>query len=605
MRVVLLSPEYGPAPARGGIGTNTETLGRALAGRGHEVHIITRGEGTVTYEEDGVTIERLRHRWVPSPKAQLVTDRFTIQAAVRRARPDIVHSAEWNAEAWWIARFSNVPLISRLATPTYLVEELNHGSVQSDTALLRAMERDQVRRSDAIYAPTAAIADRVSEDWGLARGAIRVIPNSIDVARVAGMASGPCPRELPANYAVFIGRLERRKGLEVLGPALAESLREVPDLHAVLIGRDPGAEEGALMRRFREATSEVADRIHILGELPQSEAFPIVARASFAVLPSLWEAFGYVCVEAMAAGTPVIASRVGGFAEIVSEGSGWLVRPGDADELAARIAAVAQDTDGIERAALASRRRARDFDVAEITRRVESLLEDAVESKAGFAPDVYERGYGRYFKADDQGDPFHSLYEAKARSVVTALARRRPQLILDVGGGYGRIASRIDGSHQVLLCDISREMLALARERTDHLVLVQGDARSLPFPDEAFDTVIALDLLVHLREWATGLAELARVVRPRGQLIFDTTNASPWWVLRYPSYAGFRPKRLLLTMLSGGVLPEWRGTVTHQRVDDVPRAADAAGLVLDDLRSFGPALCPKWHLWFATRRDRS
>lgn len=602
MRVVLLSPEYGPAPARGGIGTNTETLGRALAARGHKVHIITRGEDAITSQEDGVTVERIRHRWVPSPKAQLVKDRLTIQAAVRRARPDVVHSAEWNAEGWWTVRSSKLPVITRLATPTYLVEELNYGAAQAQSALLRHMEWDQTRRSDAIYAPTAAIADRVGRDWGLARTAIRVIPNSIEVARVAAMASQPLARDVPANYLVFLGRLERRKGLEVLGAALAESLIEVPDLHAVLIGRDPGAEDGALMRRFHEATHSVADRIHILGELPQSEAFPIVAGASFAVLPSLWEAFGYVCVEAMAAGTPVIASRVGGFAEIVQERSGWLVQPGDAGELAHRIAAVANDEGGLERAAHASRRRAQDFDVGEIASRVESLLEEVVASKSGFTQSVYAAGYGRYFKADDQGDPFHSLYEAKARSVVSAVGRRPSERVLDVGGGYGRIASRLDES-QVFLCDISRDMLTLARARAGHLTLVQGDARALPFPDAAFDTVIALDLLVHLRDWPTGLAELARVVRPAGRLIFDTTNARPWWVLRYPSYPGFRPKRVLLTMLAGGVLPEWRGTVTHQHVDEVPPAADAAGLVLDDLHSFGPRLCPKWHLWLATKRD--
>ena len=151
-------------------------------------------------------------------------------------------------------------------------------------------------------------------------------------------------------------------------------------------------------------------------------------------------------------------------------------------------------------------------------------------------------------------------------------------------------------------CDISADMLEEARRRCPPEVrLVQADARSLPFPDDSFDAVIALDLLPHLPDLESGLRELARVVAPGGALIFDSSNASPWWVLAYPSYVNWRPRRLLATMRGGGVLPEWSDIVRHHRPDDVRTASARAGLQIDEVARFGPPWTAKWHLWYATK----
>jgi hypothetical protein len=80
--------------------------------------------------------------------------------------------------------------------------------------------------------------------------------------------------------------------------------------------------------------------------------------------------------------------------------------------------------------------------------------------------------------------------------------------------------------------------------------------------------------------------------------VFDTTNSVPLWVLRYPAYTNWRPKRLLITLFSGGVLPEWRRIVRHHRDREVRAAIAGAGLELERRESFGPFLAPKWHLWW-------
>jgi glycogen(starch) synthase len=131
--------------------------------------------------------------------------------------------------------------------------------------------------------------------------------------------------------------------------------------------------------------------------------------------------------------------------------------------------------------------------------------------------------------------------------------------------------------------------------------LVVADARSLPFEDGEFDAVLALDLLVHLPSMEEGLRELSRVLRPGGRLLFDTTNAVPWWVLAYPSYVNWRPRRLVATMRRQGVLPEWAPTVRHQRANEVRAALEAGGLDLRDEQGFGPPWTAKWHLWDTTK----
>jgi glycogen synthase len=171
-----------------------------------------------------------------------------------------------------------------------------------------------------------------------------------------------------------------------------------------------------------------------------------------------------------------------------------------------------------------------------------------------------------------------------------------------VGCGPGRLLAPLAGHHRVTGCDVSPEMLAEARRRCPPGVrLVRADARRLPFADGTFDALIALDLLAHLPHLADALRELARVVRAGGTLLFDSSNARPWWVLAYPAYVDWRPRRLVATMRRGGVLPEWSAIVRHHRAAEVRQAIAAAGLRVERVQRFGPPWTAKWHLWDTTK----
>ncbi len=221
--------------------------------------------------------------------------------------------------------------------------------------------------------------------------------------------------------------------------------------------------------------------------------------------------------------------------------------------------------------------------------------------------DVYRSGrYVEHFKPEDERNPLRSLYSAKRADVVaTVRGHLAPGgTVLDLGGGPGRMAVPLAARYWVTLCDISADMLSIARSAASavatpsgNLALQQLDAaRPLPFPDASFDRALCVDLLVHLEEPAPLLAELGRVLKPTGELLVDISNRSPWWILRYPRSLGRVPARWPSTWRAGGVPPEWQGSVRHYSYEEFGSMLAAAKFeVLQEWR-YGPAWCPVWIL---------
>lgn len=602
MRIVLLTPEFPPMPRLGGIGTNAATLASAFARLGHDVCVVTRGELSAAADEDGVRVIRIEQRWLPDPRAERLLARRRWAAAARAFRPDVVQAPEWEAPAWWLARrHSGPPLITRLATATYLLDELNHGRRTPGTAFIRRLERDQAARSTAILSPTQALAARVARDWAIEQP-IHVIPNPVAVDEVRRLGKAEPRHQLPDRYVAFVGRLERRKGIEELGFALGRVLPQHEDLHAVLIGADAGESGGSVLKQFEADVSRIRSRIHVLGEQPRPEVLSILARAELAIFPSRWENFANVALEALALARPTIATRTGGFVEFLSHDvNGWLVQPADREALARELERRVADRDARERVSAAARQSVQRFAVDRIADEILGLYEEVTAAGKEPPHGAHLRGYRHYFRPEAPRDPFRRHYAAKRSCIVDALQAESAQRILDVGGGYGRISGILADRHDVTLVDISDEMLEEARRRWPRLKVVHADARALPFADESFDVVLANDLLPHVSDLDGALAELRRVVRRGGRVVFDTTNRSPWWVLAFPRYVNWRPRRLLATMRSGGVLPEWRALIRHHRPQEVEAAAAAAGLHVERVDKHGPLWTPKWHVWWATR----
>ena len=128
------------------------------------------------------------------------------------------------------------------------------------------------------------------------------------------------------------------------------------------------------------------------------------------------------------------------------------------------------------------------------------------------------------------------------------------------------------------------------------LSLAVDAAQPLPFPAASFDAALCIDLLPHLPAPVSVLRELARVLKPGGDLVVDASNRSPWLLLRYPRLLGRRPSRWVSTWRSGGVAPEWQSNVSHHQYGEYRSLLAAAGLVPVEEWTYGPRWSPKWFL---------
>jgi glycosyltransferase involved in cell wall biosynthesis len=154
-------------------------------------------------------------------------------------------------------------------------------------------------------------------------------------------------------YALFVGRISEQKGIF----QLLDAARQLPEgVQLVLCASSPDTPE--LLTRLQTAVSGRPPIRWINAMLPVEEVVQLYSHAAVFVCPSIYEPFGIINLEAMACGTPVVASRVGGIPEVVQDGeTGWLVEPGDPAALAGALQAVLADPARARRMGEAGRRR--------------------------------------------------------------------------------------------------------------------------------------------------------------------------------------------------------------------------------------------------------
>jgi glycosyltransferase involved in cell wall biosynthesis len=176
---------------------------------------------------------------------------------------------------------------------------------------------------------------------------------------------------------VFSGRLEIRKGVHVLVQAMHRVWDAHPQAQLVLIGRDSFWKKGLMSAELRRLAGPRSDRLHMLGDQPQTRLFPALAAADVVALPSLWEAFGIAALEAMALGRPTVVTAAGGYPEFVRpDRDGLLVAPADPSALAEALTALLGDASLRERLGASAAARAEEFAAPVIADRYVACFED-------------------------------------------------------------------------------------------------------------------------------------------------------------------------------------------------------------------------------------
>lgn len=347
MKVLMLSWEY-PPKIFGGLGQHVFDLCRYVAIQGSEVHVITpRLEEVPDYEEkQGVIVHRAGYAQQSSMDFKAWTFYYNGDAIrqaveiINESGPfDVVHAHDWLAAyaGRALARIYQIPLITTIHATEQGRSLGLHNRFQLE---INEVEKNLALEARLIICCSRFMAGEVQGQFGIPFQRIRIIPNGVDREQ---LLAGDCiqpDRGKSGPVLVFLGRLVHEKGVCHLMDAFCKVIKCQPGAVLYICGQGP--EMDSLRARARRLGLDGA--VFFPGFLSAAERSRIYRRADLVVIPSLYEPFGIVALEAMAAGLPLVASNTGGLAEIISQGQdGILVPPGDDEALAAAITSLLEN----------------------------------------------------------------------------------------------------------------------------------------------------------------------------------------------------------------------------------------------------------------------
>ena len=355
----------------GGMNVYVRELARELGRRGVEVDVFTRWR-----EKDDPRIQPL------GPNARVVhiqsgpmgywpkmdvydhlaefTTKLEEQVAAEGRSYDLIHSHYWlSAEvARTLGPRWRVPRIQMFHTLGLVKREVMDEDLDGESDVRIAIEQRAVRESAAIVAASDIEVGELLDLYDADRGKLHVIPCGVDpnVFRPIRQvdAREKLGRDQCERLILFVGRIEQIKGIDVLLRALGLLFFRHPELRTdvclVVVGGalDPGddAPETEKILELRRLVHQhrMEANVAFVGSRDQESLALYYAAADVCAVPSLTESFGLVALEAMACGTPVVGTRVGGLQKLIEDGeSGLLVPAGDYQALAEAIAQVLTD----------------------------------------------------------------------------------------------------------------------------------------------------------------------------------------------------------------------------------------------------------------------
>jgi glycogen synthase len=394
VRILMVSWEYPPVVV-GGLGRHVDALSRELGAAGHDVVVLSRqpgGSDASTHPTELVTGGPVRVLRVAEDPPLLEFGHDLVawtlawgHAAVRGAlthlagwAPDVVHAHDWLAAHAGIALADvrGVPLVA-----TVHATEAGRNAGRLVTPLqqqVHSVEWWLTRRADALITCSAAMRREVTELFE-PRTPVEVVHNGIaprDWAVDPGRAAAARARWAPEGgpLLVYFGRLEYEKGVQDLLAALPRIHRRHPGTRLLVVGT--GTQRDMLVERAR--AEGVLPCVGLPGYLPDADLAAAVTGADAVVLPSRYEPFGIVALEAAAAGAPLVVARSGGLAEVVSHGETGLSFAPGVTGLADAVRRVLDDPHAATlRAARARERLATDFNWTGVATRTAEVYRTA------------------------------------------------------------------------------------------------------------------------------------------------------------------------------------------------------------------------------------
>lgn len=385
MRILILSWEYPPL-IEGGLARHVRKLAENLVGLGVEVHVLTRGDERVADAEiaAGVHVHRVREPGRPRDLGEFVTwiehmntDMLSAGIALgERIDFDLVHGHDW------LVASAGDHLAKRLGCPLVMtIHATEYGRHQGwvdkhPQSHIHGIEKWIVNRADAVIACSAYMREHIADIYAVDEAAVEVIPNGIDPGDLQPVGDLD---ELRASFAapderlvLLVGRLVYEKGFQIALEALPGLIERVGKLRFIVAGS--GTHEAELKAQ--------AERLGLMphgtfvGWIGDDVLHSLYRISDLTVVPSIYEPFGLVALEAMASGCPCIVADTGGLREVVpNEDVGLRFRSRDPASLAAMAERVLTDAELRDRLVTEASDHVLTFDWLDVARKTLALYE--------------------------------------------------------------------------------------------------------------------------------------------------------------------------------------------------------------------------------------
>ena len=396
MRVLILSWEYPPL-IEGGLARHVRKLSENLVAQGVEVHVLTRGMEESPPEEDmrGVTVHRVREPDRPRELGEFVAwvehmNSDMLAAGVElgdRLDFDVVHGHDW------LVAVAGDPLAKRFRCPLAVtIHATEYGRHQGwvdkhPQSHIHGVERWMANRADRVITCSSYMREHVADIYGLEEHRIAVIPNGIDPSDLVPVGDLDALRGRFARpderLVLLVGRLVYEKGFQLALEALPGLIKRLGDVRFIVAGS--GTHEQELRAQAHDLGLD--DHGTFVGWIGDDVLHSLYRISDLCVIPSIYEPFGLVALEAMASGCPCLVADTGGLREVVpNEDVGLRFRSRDPDSLAEMAERVLADSVLRDRLVAEASEHVLTFDWADIAAQAGEVYEELAGERARVTP---------------------------------------------------------------------------------------------------------------------------------------------------------------------------------------------------------------------------
>lgn len=345
----MLTWEYPPSSI-GGTAAHVDGLAHALTRLGHDVVVVTRRMPGTERETMTSGVRELRTEvdlpWLPDGEvASTVSGNHAFVARLTTLgdwQPDIVHAHDWRVA--WAADVASSLFDAPVVTTFHGTERGRHGGhlAPGQAVDINSVEWWQSSRSRRVIAATKLLVRDIVEGFELDPDLVRRIPGGIDPEWWRSAGPDEVTPTARSGLVLAWGRVQYEKGFQVLAGAMSSLRYRVAGIECTIAGR------GSYLPELQSQIdlAGVGDLVELAGFVADNDLRAAIHRAGCVVIPSLYEPFGIVALEALAGGAPLIVADTGGLAELVGgTGSALLFEPGNAEDLANCIERVLTDAE--------------------------------------------------------------------------------------------------------------------------------------------------------------------------------------------------------------------------------------------------------------------